>query len=508
MYAANAGAISPLPGMTGNLGARNLPVKRRAYHGKLKAFLLLFSMVLLAGVLGYCSMADNYKERFIPGTYINGIEASGLTPEDIKERIRSEVEDYAITVTFRGKEPGTTVTETIDAKEFGYHYTSGADVDAVFDAQDRYLWPSAYLGQNNNHTVGTESAYDEALLESTFYNLKETSAEGQIAPADAYVAVNTDSNLYIVPEIEGNALKNEDAYALLSAAVAGRASSVDLTAASLYRTPNVRSTDQGMNEQVNQVNNFLATTIKLNLPDGSQRTIERSFLLKCMTKGDDGNYFVDEAKVWEETRAYVADLGIDINTATKGRPFSSTLRGIVYIKMKESVGILLDQEATTASIVSAILGRQSSDINLSYSVFSEAANIADGGTYIEVDKLNQHVFMYVNHQLVMDSPCVTGLATDPVTDTPEGLFSIIDIHKDTHLLSYYANGELRYDAEVEYWMQFTYDGDGFHDASWRTHFGGDDYKYNGSHGCVNLPLEAAAKIYNNVYMGMPVVVFS
>ena len=139
MYAATADTAGSLPGSQGSFGAGSAaPPRRRAYHGKLKAFLLLFSMLMLAGVLGYCAIADNYKECFIPGTYINGIEATELTPEDIKSRIQAEAEDYSITVTFRGTEPGTTVTEKIDARDFGYHYISGEDVDNVFNAQDRY----------------------------------------------------------------------------------------------------------------------------------------------------------------------------------------------------------------------------------------------------------------------------------------------------------------------------------------------------------------------------------
>ena len=44
-------------------------------------------------------------------------------------------------------------------------------------------------------------------------------------------------------------------------------------------------------------------------------------------------------------------------------------------------------------------------------------------------------------------------------------------------------------------------GIGFHDASWRTEFGGTIYKTNGSHGCVNLPKEAAKQIFLNIDQG-------
>ena len=49
---------------------------------------------------------------------------------------------------------------------------------------------------------------------------------------------------------------------------------------------------------------------------------------------------------------------------------------------------------------------------------------------------------------------------------------------------------------------------GLHDATWRWSFGGDIYTYNGSHGCVNLPLNTAAYIYNNVPTGTTVKIVS
>ena len=48
---------------------------------------------------------------------------------------------------------------------------------------------------------------------------------------------------------------------------------------------------------------------------------------------------------------------------------------------------------------------------------------------------------------------------------------------------------------------------GLHDATWRDKFGGDIYYSSGSHGCVNLPYQKAAVIYENIYAGMPVICY-
>ena len=48
---------------------------------------------------------------------------------------------------------------------------------------------------------------------------------------------------------------------------------------------------------------------------------------------------------------------------------------------------------------------------------------------------------------------------------------------------------------------------GLHDADgWRSEYGKDIYLTNGSHGCINMPYEAAEIIYNNVSAGTKVLV--
>ena len=48
---------------------------------------------------------------------------------------------------------------------------------------------------------------------------------------------------------------------------------------------------------------------------------------------------------------------------------------------------------------------------------------------------------------------------------------------------------------------------GMHDASWRSEFGGWIYIIDGSHGCINLPTQKAAEIYEVVEKGEPIFVY-
>ena len=135
-------------------------------------------------------------------------------------------------------------------------------------------------------------------------------------------------------------------------------------------------------------------------------------------------------------------------------------------------------------------------------------------TFVEVDKPSQTLRLYVDTKLYLDTPVTTG-KKDGVHDTLNGYFEIFFIDTDRILQ---PSG-----AFVKYWMRFTTNGQGLHDASWRdsddvfNYFGGVVYKtqwaeagskYTGSHGCVNIPSAVMPFIFNHpdVGIGTPVYV--
>ncbi|MEI6327231.1 MAG: L,D-transpeptidase [Candidatus Roizmanbacteria bacterium] len=62
-----------------------------------------------------------------------------------------------------------------------------------------------------------------------------------------------------------------------------------------------------------------------------------------------------------------------------------------------------------------------------------------------------------------------------------------------------------YTLFVKYWMPF-YSGYGLHDAPWRGTFGGQEYTWNGTHGCVNMRESEVARIFDWAPVGTKVVV--
>ena len=117
-------------------------------------------------------------------------------------------------------------------------------------------------------------------------------------------------------------------------------------------------------------------------------------------------------------------------------------------------------------------------------------------TYIDVDINSQVLTYYENGEIKLVSPCVTG---KPGNSTPKGTFSINYTKRGKYL-----NGPT-WHVWVDRWMRFS-GNCGIHDASWRKEFGGQIYKTNGSHGCVNLPHDNAVALYDMVGVGTLVIV--
>ncbi len=84
--------------------------------------------------------------------------------------------------------------------------------------------------------------------------------------------------------------------------------------------------------------------------------------------------------------------------------------------------------------------------------------------------------------------------------TPEGIFGLAYKTRDAVLKG------ATYRTPVSYWMPF-FGNYGMHDAKWRGSFGGQIYVTNGSHGCINLPPDKAAQIYEYVSEGFPVICY-
>ena len=444
-----------------------------------------------------------YKTKFIEGTSINGIDAGKKTVSEVEDEIEKTVENYSLKLSFRDNR-----TETIDGDAFDYQYVSDGGVQKLLDEQNIYTWiGGALFGSEKSYTVDEDTQFNEQKLVEGLSNLPEMKSENQVAPTDAYLLLDETTKRYnIVPETEGNVLNVEAVQAYAKSAVSGSVETVDLAqAADTYAAPAIRANDEGLNSQQAALNAFLSTSITYTLPEGTQ-VLDANVLDGWISVDDNGYRYVDEEHIAECVDQYVADLASAVDVEKETSTFASTNRGMVEVDNNEYV-IKINQDAEKEKLLEEVLGNTVTQREPVYSRKDETQDPTFGGTYVEIDIDNQTVYYYEDGQCLVETPCVTGTGSVPRRSTPTGVFHIYDKQRSRTLYGdIQPDGSYGYASFVNYWMRFC-GGCGLHDATWRDSFGGDIYWDSGSHGCVNLPYEAAAQMYEIVEEGTPCIVF-
>ena len=99
----------------------------------------------------------------------------------------------------------------------------------------------------------------------------------------------------------------------------------------------------------------------------------------------------------------------------------------------------------------------------------------------------------------IETPVVTG-NTSLRRGTPSGTNFVYNKERNRVLRG------ADYASPVKFWIPVR-GAIGIHDASWRSKDGGEIYKTNGSHGCINTPYDEVSKLYDMVEIGTPCVMF-
>ena len=120
-------------------------------------------------------------------------------------------------------------------------------------------------------------------------------------------------------------------------------------------------------------------------------------------------------------------------------------------------------------------------------------------TYIIISIGDQWLTYYQMGKVALSTPVVTGNNGN----TPYGEYAVNNKAQGVTLK---GPEDDPYESFVYYWIPFISSTHGMHDATWRSDFGGSIYKYDPSHGCVNMPLDQAEALYYMVEIGTPVYI--
>ncbi len=482
--------------------AREIPSEKQA-HGKGKVVLLVCGctaavLVAAAAAGGAYLLHDGGafdETRFYKNTYLNGIDCGGMTVEEAYNAITVDQGEYVLRIVERGGE------ETITGREISLaERPDTAAIQAVLDRQnDGKLFLIRQYFAAEDSSIGLVRSYDQAQADACIDALACLDAGQMIAPVDSQL-LKGETDYYITESVAGTTLDAETARGLIAAALENGEETVDLEGAGVYSSPAITEDDPSLNAQLAQIQSFTKAAITYDFADRTY-VCDGSVIMNWLVQDEAGNWDLDEDQVY----AWVDQMGNE--TDTYGEPHTFvTHNGDTLTLPNGNFGWKLYRDTTTAELVEMIRAGEVVTTEPNYYHYGVSRTVNDiGSTYVEVDITHQKVYLYVNGNCILETDCVTGTANNSERATPSnGVWAISYKKSPATLGTLETNG---YESPVTYWMPFN-GNVGLHDADgWRSSYGGSIYKYNGSHGCVNLPLSAAKTIYENIQPGYPVVVY-
>ncbi|MCD8082383.1 MAG: L,D-transpeptidase/peptidoglycan binding protein [Clostridiales bacterium] len=452
------------------------------------------AVILAIGVVGYMVWAQRYQNVFFPNTTINGLDASGQTVDQVKEQIVAGINGYVLTLEERGSgEVSAVIEERILGADIDLHPEFDGSLETLLYAQEPYAW-GTHLWKRQEYTIETMVVYDGEKLDTIIGELACMDPQQTEEPVDAYVSDYIDGVGYeVVDEEYGNTPDRERLTEAVTAAICNLAARLSLDESDVYTKPSVTAEDETLKATAEKWNRVTATVVTY-LFGSTEEVLDGSTTHDWFAEDDQGIPQLDTACVEE----YVKALAEKYDTVYTERTIQTTYGSEATVN--GPYGWKIDQSVEAAALAEILISGESQEREPVYSQTAASHDGYDfGDTYVEINLSAQHLYYYVDGSLLLESDFVSGNESRNM-GTPTGIYPLTYKQRNATL-----RGE-GYATPVSYWMPFNR-GVGMHDASWRGSFGGNIYKTNGSHGCINLPSSVAKTIYENISAGTPVLVY-
>mgnify|MGYP004576757429 FL=1 len=486
--------------------------------------------LLLVGacVLGALGMAGCGKKNYdtFPEKYsLASVDVGGMTAKEAQKAVKEAVKKYQIAVKLDD------ASFDMNADELGLEYNDKTDMQMLINAANKDKEPEKkvelFKTKNaeelesalvDSYITAKTQEQSDAATQSTDTSDTDTDADKKqdstgetqtfdirtIQPYRATIAYNADAGAFVgVDGVAGEAPVYDTATKNLKKAVKELKEKAELTSETGNVEGDVAADSDYVQDALKEANAYLDVTVTCNFNPSTGKaateTVGKDQISQWLVVGNDG---LSVSLDGESMANYCTELAKkhDVSKTKKGQ-FKTTTGSVISVNVPAS-GQTVDGNKLYESIADAINKKQSATVEAVYSEAQEEETgeyVTYGGNYCEVDLTNQMVYVYKNGQQVVSSPCVTGCIAKG-HGTPTGVYSIFSMDKNRYLK---GDG---YKSWVNFFVPFN-GGIGFHDASWRSTFGGNIYLYSGSHGCINMPYAQVQKLFANVSMGEKVIVY-
>ncbi|MGN0702705.1 MAG: L,D-transpeptidase family protein [Lentihominibacter sp.] len=458
-------------------------------------------IVVLAAAAGIMTISyinsDDYKADVFPeGTIINGVNCSGLSFSRAADELSDSWNDRHLQVV------GSLDETLADFTDFGCTY----DIDGylasfkkdhlVAAAVNHYLH-IPFSGSITMKVRSCGTGFLQEVKSSDFLH-----RDGTTETSDAYVDLDN-PDFPIIPEVYGTKADPEAFTEDLIHAIEMGLTRFEYDEKAYVASPKIKADDPDLIRYQKFCKKYLNQQITYEFGDDSYRVSSKE-LAAMMDDNLSGE--ADSQAVAE----FVDKLKKDYDLADGELKFHS-LTGRTFKVSRGDCIWVIDAEGETAQLMEDISSHRNVTREPVYSSTGTgkySRKLEIGNTYVDVDLENQHVTFFKKGRKAFECDCVSGsLAAGH--GTPTGVYNITNMGRNITLVGGGKKGSPGYyESFVQYWMAFIGNSIGLHDASWRSEseFGGDTYKYSGSHGCVNLPPSKAGKLYDILDIGTPVIV--
>lgn len=449
--------------------------------GKIAAIVLgiLAVIYILGGIL--------FTQVYMPKTSVNGADISLQPKADLKENFKKSWKDYALTVVGKDEKTDTIKASTID-------YVENMP-DFKIKEYSPWGWP-VYAFTEKDYKVKTNISYDDAKLETALAYMHMVADKDITDPTPQMIVYKEGEGYSIADAKEGTRLDGPKLKKAVLDSFHKQDKKLDAKKADLYLKPTPAEDLDHMKKHVASLNAIEGYKLTYNFSD-REEVLAGEPLINLYKSAEDGSLEPDEEKV----KAYVAGLGEKYDTFKGTRDFQAT-GGAMMRVVGGIYGWQIDRPKTVEQLMTAMNDMKTQTMEPIYKRRARSRNVNDiGNSYIEIDIARQHMWLYKEGNLVIDTPVVTG---NPYAgnSTPTGTHEVWMMERNRYL-----TGDT-WKSYVKYWMPFNWTGCGIHDSSWRGSYGGNIYRGGGSHGCVNTPPSKAPTFYENAFIGMPVIVYN
>lgn len=444
---------------------------------------------IIAGVAALCLVGlffFNSKEYFAGQfgrkTTISNTDVSSLTVEEAVEAM-NDSRGFVVRFQKEDKPYHVDISEAV-TREFSE--------DEVLRCKDDMSFGEYLFAEEKDFEVKPQQSVvnGEKLKKILLEQLPASTVKTQ----DAYL----DADFELVPEVQGDEVDVDRLVTQIEKGVA-QGTKLEYNLAEFYVQPTFCKESSSIEKAVADAQAYRNMKVEYQFGDDTE-VITWDKMKKHL------EYDAKKATLTLKTkwvRPYVQKMAKKYNTYGKTREFKTTKDGVVKIQ-GGIMGWWIHEDDTVKQLKNVLKKKKSKTLEPVYrNVAAQHGEDDIGDTYVEISIDRQHLWFYKDGKLKLESDVVTGKMTKD-RRTTVGVHRVYGKQRDRYLGTMAVQG---YRSFVHYWMPFNWDGQGLHDATWRNKFGGTIYKTGGSHGCVNLPYSFAGKLYEEVTIGMPVVVY-